>query len=328
MNFSCLGRGAVLGTRPLRMAMLLCALGIAPPTAAQAQATLKIVVASPPGGGLDALARALAAGLRRASSTAVVVENRPGGGGIIGSDFVAKAPADGRTLLLATGFVPLSTVLFKAPYDALADFSPVVELPGVHTLLMARKGLAMSTLADVARVAAQTPGGLNCAGYVGEPQLGCELLRHLLGGSMVTVPYAGLTPAAQALAAGQVDLMILPYDYALALHEGGRAVAFANVGSRAAPPPFDRLPLMKERWPEFVMDGVMGILAPAGTPAHVLRQLNQQFLQVLQEPAMRETLAARGSVPFEPGPPERLAQRMRDKLAQYRHLASTLGIKP
>ncbi|WP_082151527.1 tripartite tricarboxylate transporter substrate binding protein [Caenimonas sp. SL110] len=298
------------------------------PASAQGTAPIRLVVPTTAGGPLDVVARTLASAVARDLKETVIVENRPGAAGIIGTEAVVKAPPDGRTLLLGSGFVVTNTVLYKVNYDPIRDLQPVIQLTQAGMVMLARKGLDIKRPADLSAAAAAQRGGLNCGAPPGEMALGCEQLKQALGGAVVTVPYPGVAPAINALAAGTVDVMLAPYDAALPFVEGGRASAFASTGTRAALPPFDGLPLVSETWPGFSVVGLLAIFAPAGTPADLVRRLNQAFADALKDPQVRAFMVARGSALEANNPPERLAQTVADRLGYYRRLAATLGLKP
>lgn len=299
---------------------------IAPAAWAQSQAPIRIVVPTTAGGPIDIVARALAQVLARNMKETVIVENKPGAGAMIGTDFVAKAAPDGRTLLLASGYVVTNAVLNKSAPDPVRDFRPVIELTRAGQVLAVRRGLDAQGPDDLRRLAARQPGGLNCAAPPGDAALACEQLRHLLGGASVTIPYPGVAPAMNALAAGQVDLVVAPFDAALAM--GERIVPLAATGPRPLNPPLDKLPLLKDAFPDFVVAGFLGVLAPAGTPDDIIRLLHREMNAALKEPHLRDMMIARGSnVEFD-APPERLGQLLAERLAYYRKLVETVGIKP
>lgn len=304
------------------------ALGALPFASAQAPSgqPIRIVVPTTAGGPIDIAARTIATVLARNMKETVIVENKPGAGAMIGTDFVAKAAPDGRTLLLASGYVVTNAVLNKAAPDPVRDFRPVIELTRAGQVLVVRKGLDVRTPADLRRAAVQQSGGLNCAAPPGDAALACEQLKHLVGGASVTVPYPGVAPAMNALAAGQVDLVIAPFDAALAM--GERVVPLAATGARPLNPPLDKLPLLKDTFPDFVVPGFLGILAPAGTPDETIRVLHRELNAALRDPQVRDFMAARGSNVELDAPPERLGQLLAERLGYYRRLVETVGIKP
>ncbi|WP_194792788.1 Bug family tripartite tricarboxylate transporter substrate binding protein [Caenimonas koreensis] len=313
--------------------LLACSLGLtvgvmATPAIAQSDAPIRLVVPTTAGGPLDVVARVLAGAIARNTKETVFVENRPGAGGVIGTDYVAKAPPDGRTVLLMSGFVVTNTVLYKVAYDPMRDLVPVIKLGKASMVMLARKGLEARAPQDLQRAAAARRGGLNCGAPPGEMALACEQLKQALGGAVVTVPYPGVAPAVNALAAGQIDVMLAPYDAAVPWADGERILPIATTGAAPLMAPFDRLPQLRETWPGFVVDGMIGIMAPAGTPPDVVRRLNRDFALASKDPKMRELMLARGSSVEEDTSPEKLASALADRLAYYRRLAQSLGLKP
>ena len=309
---------------------ILCCLlaGLAFAAGAQSDRPIRIIVPTTAGGPLDVVARVLALGLARDLKENVIVENRPGASAIIGTEYVVRSAPDGRTLLLASGFVVTNAVLNKLSFDPIRDLAPVIELTRAGMVVVVRKGLDVTGPADLRRVAAQQRGGLNCAAPPGEMGLGCEQLKQVLGGAVVAVPYPGVAPAMNALVGGQVDIMLAPYDAVLPQHEAGRLVALATAGSRPGIAPFDRLPLLKDTWPGFTVEGLIGVLAPAGTPPETIRNLNREFNSLLKDPQVREFMRARGSTIEDASPPEKLGATLAERFDYYRRLADAIGLKP
>jgi len=315
-------------TSLFRLAATLLATTLALGAAAQGDKPIRIVVPTTAGGPLDVVGRVLATALARDMKDNVIVENRPGAGAIIGTEYVVRAAPDGRTLLLASGFVATNAVLNKLSFDPLRDLAPIIELTHAGMVMVTRKGLDAAGPADLKRVAALQRGGLNCAAPPGEMGLGCEQLKQVLGGAVVPVPYPGVAPAINALVGGQVDIMLAPYDAVLPHLEAGRVVPVATTGTRPAMAPFDRLPLLKDTWPGFTVVGFLGILAPAGTPPDTIRALNREFNLLLKDPQVREFMRARGSSIEDGSPPEKLGATLADRLEYYRRLAESVGLKP
>ncbi|HSH90716.1 MAG TPA: tripartite tricarboxylate transporter substrate binding protein [Ramlibacter sp.] len=319
---------AILPTLGASLVTCLIALGTSLPAAAQGGPPIRIVVPTSAGGPLDIVARTLSGVVARQLNETVIVENRPGAAGIIGTEAVVKAPPDGRTLLLSSGFVITNTVLYRVNYDPQRDLQPIIQLTQAGMVMLVRKGLDIRQPAELRTAAAAQRGGLNCGAPPGEMALGCEQLKQALGGAVVTVPYPGVAPAINALAAGTVDVMLAPYDAALPFVEGGRASAIATTGTSRALPPFDRLSLASETWPGYTVIGMLAVFAPAGTPPETVRRLNQAFAAALKEPQVRDYMLARGSTLDDHSPPEMLANTVADRAAFYRRLAATLGLNP
>ncbi len=312
----------------IRMLSLCVLVALSAPVWAQGDGTpYRIVVPTTAGGPLDVVGRVLAAALAKNLKETVVVENRPGASAIIGTDYVAKAAPDGRTLLLASGFVVTNPLLYKVNFDWQRELRSVIELSQAGMILATRRDLDARNPADLRRVAELQPGGLNCAAPPGEMALACDQLKQVLGGAVVPVPYPGVAPAMNALSGGQVDVMFAPFDSVVPQLDGKRIVALANAGTRTAMAPLDGLPLLKDTWPGFTVIGFLGILAPAGTPTETVNRLNAEFNRILVDPKVREFLLARGSRPQENGP-EKLAATLAERAEHYRRLASQIGLKP
>jgi tripartite-type tricarboxylate transporter receptor subunit TctC len=287
----------------------------------------RIVVPVSAGGPLDGLGRLLARALARHLNETVIVDNRPGAYAMIGTEYVVKAPGDGRTLLLASSFLVTNGVMYKLNFDPQRDLRPVIELSQVDSVLVARSGLNAQSPADLQRVAAAQPGGLNCAAPPGEMALACEKLNFVLGGGVVTVPFARIGPAMNALMGGHVDLMFAPRDAVVPQLAARRIVALASGGVETPPPPLDALPLLKDTWRDFTVVGFTGILVPASTPVQTVAALNRAFNAILVEPEVQNWLAAWGTKP-RPNGPEKLAQTLADRTEYYRRLSAQIGLTP
>jgi len=290
---------------------------------------MRLVVPTPAGGPLDLVGRVFATALARESGEPVIVENRPGANGLIGTEAVARSRPDGRTILLAAEFVASNVVMSKADVAPLRDLAPVIELMRVDLVVVVRKSLGVREPSDLQRAAAQQPGGLNCAAPPGGLGLACEQLKLALGpGSVVTVPYAGVAPAMNALLGGQVDIAVVPYDAVAPQLETGLVVAVASAGPEPAGPPFEKLPRMMQFWPSFTVVGFMGVMVPAGTPPATIAGLNRAFNNVLKDPQVRDALRGRGRTLKVGGSPGEFSASIAERIDYYRRLADAIGLKP
>jgi tripartite-type tricarboxylate transporter receptor subunit TctC len=295
--------------------------------AAFAQAPLRIVVPVPPGGGLDTSARLIATHMMASTGQAVVVENRPGGDAQIGIQYVVKAPPDGRTVLFAASFLATNVVLHRFNFDPTTELVPVIMTTANETVLAVNATLDVKTLQDLVALAQRRPEGLNCGAAPGHPSLACEQFRPLLGGKATTIPYAGLGPAVNSLAAGHVDFMVAPKVALNALHEAGKVRFIAGADDRRLAPPLDHLPLVRETWPSVITPNFNGIFVPVGTPPDVVLSLNQDFNRVLALPEVRSALGKAGNH-VTGGPPEVLAKTLANGILHVRKLANDLQIRP
>lgn len=260
---------------------------------------IKIVVPYPPGGPLDQIARALAERMRESLGQAVVVENRAGAGGNIGADYVAKAQADGHTLVIgAVATHAINPFLYaRMPYDANRDFAPIGMIAMVPNVLVmtaeAAQRLGISRLSDLVAYGKRHPGKLNYAsgGNGSAGHLAAELFKSAAGFSMVHIPYAGAAPAQLGLLAGQTDLMFDNLASAAGQIQAGRLKAFAVTSAqRSSQSP--ELPTVAEHgFPGFDISTWFGLMAPSGTPDQVVNILHRAMTQALESKELKERLS-------------------------------------
>jgi tripartite-type tricarboxylate transporter receptor subunit TctC len=258
--------------------------------------TIRIVVPHAPGGAVDAVARVLAPPLAERLGTNVVVENRAGASGNIGSEFVAHAPPDGHTLLINASIHVLNRFVYHAlPFDPIADFAPVSLLAAGPLLLVSGRTGPESARQLIERAKAR-PGvlsfatsGLGSAGHFAE-----EKVKRLAGIDMIIVPYRGSAPALSDVASGQVTAMIDPILSALPLVRGGRLRALGVTGrARSATAP--DIPTLEEAGlPGVEAYSWYGMWAPAETPPAIVARLQAQLVDALRLPAVRAALTAEG----------------------------------
>jgi tripartite-type tricarboxylate transporter receptor subunit TctC len=288
----------------------------AQPVASLPAGTVRIVVPYNPGGITDILARALAQPMTTLLGNTVVVENRAGANGSIGTTVVARAAPDGLTLLL--GVTDTHAVnpaaMRNLPYDAVRDFAPVTLI--THVPLAFAVGPTQRDVQDLrAFVAAARakPGALSYASWgVGSTsQLAMLRIAETAGIELLHVPYTGAAPAAQALAAGQVDSMVLPVGAAEALGRDGvvRVLAILSPQRLALLPD---VPTLQEQGVELSIGIFQALFAPTRTPAPIVARLNQAVTQALQAPAMLEVLRGQAALP-EPTTPQELAVLVREE---------------
>jgi tripartite-type tricarboxylate transporter receptor subunit TctC len=321
---------------PLRRRTLLAAAPAiaALPGAAFAQAypsrPIRIVIAYPPGGSTDVLGRALAQRLSELwNGAAVVVENRPGGGAIVGTQAVAQAAADGYTLALGNNQTHASNQAMARtlPYHAIDGFAPIARLASVHHALVVPANHAARTLAEL--VAKGTNGGrvTYASSSVGSAShVIAESLARRFGMDATHVPYRGGAQATQDTVAGVVDYFVSTWPQVVALVREGRLRALA-IGAPARLPEAPDVPTFDEAGaPGISVDAWFGMWAPAGTPAPIVERLAEAFVGIVGEPAMTERLRGMGFA-AAPLKPAEFAAFQRAEVARWQQLVELTGIR-
>ena len=309
-----------------------CFAAFAVGASAQAYPTkpIRVVVPFPAGGTTDVLARAAAQKLTETLGQPAVVDNRPGAGGNIGAELVAKSPPDGYTLLMGTvGTHAINPGLYpKLPYDHVKDFAPVILVAGVPNVLVINPALPVNSVQELIAYAKANPGALNFAssGNGTSIHLSAELFKTMAGVQMTHVPYKGSAPALQDLVGGQVQLMFDNLPSSLALIKGGKLKALAvTSATRAAALP-DVPTLAESGLPGFEASSWFGLLAPAGTPAPVIAKLNGEIAKWLATPEAKEKLLAQGATAAG-GTPEDFAQFIAAETAKWQKVVKESGAK-
>ena len=287
------------------------------------------VVAYPPGGGTDTLARLVAEGLGQAIGQSVVVVNRGGASGLIGTSQVARAAPDGYTLLLDTGNSTLRPAIEPATPFKPADFTPICLLTESPVALAVSSALPVNNLAELVAYSRQHPGTVNYASTgSGSPQnLVSELLKVKAGLDWVQVPYQGGAPALADVVAGRVQVMFSNVVPLMPYASAKRLKVFA-VTSGERLPALEQVPTMKEAGqPDFEIGFWNGVLAPAGTPPQVVDKLASALLEVMAQPKLRESLVRQGSV-LTPLGPQAFASYMSGDSRRWKSVAATIHYQP
>jgi len=294
--------------RPLAFALVWGLVGAAAHSDAQRypSKSIRMIVGSSAGGGGDTLARLVSQGLTAQFRQQVIVDNRPGAGGNIGADLVAKAPPDGYTILFAfSGHVYNPSLYSKLPFDTVRDFAPITMLARNESVLIVHPSVPAKSVQELIAIAKKNPGKYTIGALPSSAQaLGAELFKLKAGIDLLFVPYKGNGPALVDVVGGQLDTMFNTLAISLSLVQSGKLRALAVAGehrSKLAPD----LPTVSEAGlPGFSFVGWYGIVAPAGTPHAVVRRLNEALVQVVKSPDMTQRILSQGNEPVGSTPEE------------------------
>ncbi len=308
------------------------ALAVLPSGSSAQTRPIRIIVPYAPGGPIDITARLLAERVRDSLGT-VIVENRPGGGGNIGADLVAKAAPDGLTI----GIAALAThainpwLYSKMPFNAATDFAPITQMVRVPNVLVINSEtaarLGINSLPDFVKYAKANPGKLNygSGGNGSGGHLAGEMFKAQAGIFAVHIPYNGGSPAQLALLSGQVDFNFDNLATAAANIKGGKIKALAvTTAQRSAALP--DVPAVSEVLGRFSVDTWWGLVAPAATPKETITRLNQAFVAALNSPEAKTRFAALLAEPV-PTTPEQFGSFMKEELAKYEQVVKASGAK-
>jgi len=291
---------------------------------------IKWIVPFAPGGTTDILARTIGEKLAVALGQPVIVENRPGAGGGLGADFVAKSPPDGYTLLLMmVGTQAINEALYpKLSYSTVRDFAPITLTAASSLTLVANPQVPVKNYAELVAYAKANPGKLNFASSgAGTPlHLGGELLNSRAGIKLVHVPYKGAVPALNDVLGGQVELAMIGTPAALQYVKSGKLNAIGVTGLKrdvSAP----SIPAIAESLPGYEVELVYSIVAPAKTPRAVVMQLNSETIKALHDKEVAERLQGQG---FEvrTSTPEQLGAYIKAEIAKWAPIVKESGAKP
>ena len=306
-----------------------CAAGTTSAAAEYPTKPIRLVIPYTPGGPTDLVGRAVAAKLQDALGQQIIVDNRAGGGGVIATEIVARAPADGYTLLLGTPgqlvTLPLHTA--KLPYDAVRDFAPVTQVVTSPQVLVANGKLPVATVAELITYVKARPGQLNYASVQtgGTGHLGMELLKQAAGLEMLHVPYKGTAPALTEMIAGQVQLMFTSLPSAQPHVAAGRLKLLATGAARRTPAIPDT-PTMSETIPGYVLVTWYAVFLPHRTPAAIVSRLHAVLVKILLSPEIERQFAQNGVEPAN-STPQQLAAYMRAETERWGKVIRTSGIR-
>jgi len=291
---------------------------------------VRLVVTYPPGGGSDIIARTLGQKLTEPLGVQVIIENRPGANGNIGTEYVAKSAPDGYTLVLGnTGPLCISPAIYASvPYNTAKDFSPVSLVASTPIILVVHPSFPAKTIGDLVKIAKARPGELHFAssGNGATSHLSGEMLKLMAKINMVHVPYKGVAPAIIDVIAGQIEMQFIDVSVVVGHIKNGKVRAIAWAGAKRGPA-FPDVPTVAESgFPGFDVTGWYGILGAAGTPKDVVARLNGAIVKVLSQTDTRERFDAIGAIAVTSTPDE-FAEYLRAEISKWAKVAKAANLK-
>ena len=291
---------------------------------------IRLVVPFTPGGSTDILARAIGLELTKAWGQSVIIENVPGAGGSIGADKVAKAPADGYTLLMGhIGTLAVNPSLYpNLPYDAVKSFSPVAWVARVPNVLVVHPSVQANTVQELVALAKSKPGQLNygSGGNGSAANLATEYFKVQTGTSMLHIPYRGTAPAVTDLVGGQIQVLFTGAPAVISQIKNGQVRALA-VSSPKRVDALPDLPTVAETgYKDFEADQWYGVVAPAGTPKEIVAKLNAQINLSLNSPELKTRLNNEGAI-ATPNTPEVFASLIQREIARWKPVIQSGRVK-
>jgi tripartite-type tricarboxylate transporter receptor subunit TctC len=286
-----------------------------------------MVVPFPAGGGVDSMGRIVAQNLTEALGKQVIVDNRAGANGMVGSELVAKAPKDGYTLLMnGANFVTTPSLYKKVTYDPLREFEPISLVALAPNVLVAHPSLQASTVKQLIAIARARPGDVNYAGSGSgsTPHLAAELFQYMTQTKMVHVPYRGTGPAIAGLLSGEAGIMFMPALAAVPHVKSGRLTALA-VTSASRMPALPQLPTVAESGlPGYESSQWYGLAAPAGTPPDILNLLSTTVGRFMNSAEMKQRMTDSGSVAVG-GTREEFARHLKSEFDKWARVIRQSG---
>ena len=299
------------------------------PASAQAgfpSQTVRIIVPYSPGGASDIAARLLAEKLTPLWKQSVVVENRTGANGIVGSDAVAKAAPDGTTLGFVSVNHAVNAALYTTPFDTLRDFSVLSIIYSVPLVLVTAPGFPASTVQELVAMVKARPGQVSFANTGGAVHLAAEMFAHRTGAAMLNVPYRGSTAAHPDLIGGRVDVMFDTLPAVLGHVQSGKLKALATTAAQRLPI-LPELPTVAEGGlPEFEAATWGAIIGPAGLPGPIAAKISADAVAQLQQDSIKERMAALGATPVGTTP-EAAQAFVRAEVAKWQAVVTQAGIE-
>ena len=291
---------------------------------------IRLICPFPPGGAVDIASRAVAHALTQQLGQPVTVDNRPGAGGNIGAEIAAKSAPDGYTLLMATSnILAINPALYsKVPFDSLKDFAPVSIVVSLNNVLVVHPSLPYKSVKEVIAAAKAQPGKLTYAssGNGTSIHLSGELFKSMAGVDMLHIPYKGSAPAVTDLLAGQVNMMFDNIPSSLPHIKAGKLRALAVTGSKHSHSLPDLPTIAEAAIPGYESYVWFGVVAPAATPAEIVKRLNAELAKAAVSPEFRDRLSGQGYDVLSTTP-EQMTDSIRGEMAKWGKIVKASGAK-
>jgi tripartite-type tricarboxylate transporter receptor subunit TctC len=291
---------------------------------------IRILVPFAPGGSIDVLARLLSPRMAEELGQPVIVENRPGAGGRIAPEAVAKSAPDGYTILISSNFLAVMPALYKkSSFDPTRELAPLSQLIATELILVATPKLEASNLKEFIALAKREPGKLNHAstGVASQLHLTMEVIKSLAGIDVEQIPYKGDGPALSALLSGEVSVAVLPISTVSLQVKSGRLRAIAVTGTTRSAALPEVPTIIESGLPGVDMSGWMSFFAPAGTPRPILTRVQQAAAKALAAPEVRERLPALGQIPVG-STPEQFDAKYKADVETFQRIVTNAKIAP
>ncbi|HEV7821027.1 MAG TPA: tripartite tricarboxylate transporter substrate binding protein [Burkholderiales bacterium] len=293
------------------------------------QRPIRLIVPFAAGGGLEITARSIGQKLTEKRGQSIVIDNRPGAATIVGSEITAKASPDGYTLLMITTTFAINPSLYgKLPYDPNKDFAPVTQITSVPNILVVNPSIAAHNVRELIALAKAKPGQLNyaSAGSGTSPHLAAELFKTMAGIEVTHIPYKGIPPAVTDVIAGRVTMLMTTTISAAPHVKSGRlrALAITSPKRLAAMPD---VPAIGETVPGYEADAFQGMVAPAGVPKEIVRQLADDIAAIVRQPDIRERILADGAEPIG-STPEAFGAFLKKEMLKWGKVVKESGARP
>jgi tripartite-type tricarboxylate transporter receptor subunit TctC len=299
------------------------------PVAAQVYPSkqIELIVPFVAGGTTDNIARMMAQRFSESWSQPVIVNNRAGGGGVIGTAAVAKAPPDGHTLLVTTLAFSVTPALQKLPYDPIKDFAPVTELASLPMILVVHPSLPVTNLKEFVAYTKASPTGLDfaTAGAGTSTHLAAEMFKSMSGGNLVHVPFKGNAEVMNALLGGHIKIYFSLIPTVLQHVKAGTLRALAVTTEKRLPYLPDLPTIAESGYPGYEVSSWQAVFAPAGTPKEIVGKLNGEIVRMLNTPEVREHMAQDGADPVGSSP-EEFTRRLASEIAKWAKVTKDAGM--